>query len=321
MKYLNIPDVAMPVSRIILGGSGGRFASGGEIGDLMEAALDAGINAVDTARVYGRSEEAVGRWLKNGGDRDRIVIISKCCHPSMAFLSRVNERAAEDDLKRSLEALGTGRIDIYLLHRDAPGVPVGRIVDWLNRFREEGRIGAFGGSNWSAERIREANDYAALHGLTGFSVSSPHFSLGRQRHDPWGNGCRTITGERGRAEREWYRDAGMPIIAWSSLCGGVFSGKMKSDEWGRLQALFGINTRWGYGCPDNRERLARCEKLAAQRGITVSQAALAYLICGDMKVMPVIGASSPLRIRENAAAADIALTEEERAFLDLSARG
>ena len=58
---------------------------------------------------------------------------------------------------------------------------VDRIVDFLNRFREEGKIGAFGGSNWRAARIAEANAYAAGHGLTGFTVSSPHDSLGRPR--------------------------------------------------------------------------------------------------------------------------------------------
>ncbi len=318
MKYVKIPGISLPVSRIILGGSGGCFASGGDVGGLIEEALASGINTVDTARVYGKSEEAIGRWLRHGGDRSRLVIISKCCHPSMAFLNRVTERAAEDDLKRSLDALGTDRIDIYLLHRDAPNVPAGRIVEWLNRFREESRIGVFGGSNWSAERIREANDYATGHGMTGFAVSSPHYSLGRQRHDPWGNGCRTVTGETHRDEREWYAAQGMPLIAWSSLCGGVFSGKIKSGEWGRIQAVFGINTRWAYACRDNRERLVRCEKLAAEKGVPVSVIALAYLLCGDIAAMPVIGASSPGRIRENAAAAELELTKEERDWLDLA---
>ena len=198
MKYGSIPFVSQPVSRIVLGASGQRFAEGADVSDLMEAALSCGINAVDTARQYGQSEQAIGRWLSAGGNRERIVIISKCCHPAMAFVDRVNEQAAEEDLNRSLEALQTPYIDVYLLHRDNESVPVGRIVDFLNRFHEEGRIGAFGGSNWRAERIAQANAYAAAHGLKGFSVSSPHFSLGHQRHDPWGNGCRTITGRKTR---------------------------------------------------------------------------------------------------------------------------
>ena len=317
MKYIRIPQVATPVSRIVLGCSGSLFSADGDIDGVMDEALACGINTLDTARHYGESEKCIGRWLRTGDRRKHVVIISKGCHPHMAFLKRVGEKAAEEDLNRSLEALGTDHIDVYLLHRDDESVPVGRIVVFLNRFHEEGKIGAFGGSNWSAKRIEEANAYASAHGLRGFAVSSPHYSLGRQKHDPWGNGCRTITGSAHAEERAYYQKNGMPIVAWSSLCGGVFSGKLKSDDWDSLQKRFGINVRWGYSCPDNRERLSRCEKLAAEKGLSVSQIVLAWLLNGEMNVLPVIGASSPERIRQNAAASDIVLTEKERAWLDL----
>ena len=318
MRYVQIPDVAQPVSQMILGGSSARFNSGSDVTDLIEGALACGINAVDTARVYGESENAIGRWLKAGDRRNKIVLISKGCHPSMAFHKRVSANAAADDLKRSLEALNTDRIDIYLLHRDDESVPVGKIVDFLNRHHEEGRIGAFGGSNWTADRIAQANAYAAQHGLKGFTVSSPHYSLGRQRHDPWGNGCKTITGEKHAKEREYYSETQMPVLAWSSLCNGVFSGKLTSREWGKLQKYFGINSKWAYGCRDNRERLSRCEKIAAEKGVTVAQIALTWMLSGPINVFPIISASSPARIKENAAAADIKLPEQEYAWLDLA---
>ncbi len=318
MKYAQIPDVKQPVSRIILGGSGARFTSGSDVSDLIENALVLGINAVDTARVYGESEKAIGRWLTGEGRREKIVLISKGCHPSLAFHKRVNANAAADDLKRSLDALNTDRIDIYLLHRDDESIPVGQIVDFLNQYHEEGKIGAFGGSNWTAERISQANSYAAQHGLKGFTVSSPHYSLGRQRHDPWGNGCKTITGDSHAREREYYIKTQIPILAWSSLCNGVFSGKQSSGEWGKLQKNFSINIKWGYGCQDNRERLSRCEKMAREKGATVAQIALAWLLSGTINAFPIIGASSEARIKENAAAADIPLSEEECAYLNLS---
>ena len=319
MKYVTIPSVSQPVSRIVLGGSSQRFFAGGDVSDLMEAALSSGINAVDTARAYGQSEQAIGRWLRADGNRERIVIISKCCHPSYGFWPRVNEKAAEEDLERSLEALQTNRIDVYLLHRDNESVPVGRIVDFLNRFHAEGKIGAFGGSNWRAERVAQANAYAADHGLKGFVVSSPHYSLGCQRHDPWGNGCRTITGSRNAPQRVYYRDAQMPILAWSSLCGGLFSGKLKAEQWGQMTKRMGWRGKWAYGSADNRERLARCEVLAREKGATTAQIALSWLLCGDLTVLPVIGASGPDRIAENAAAAEVELTREEVAWLNLDA--
>ena len=317
MKYVSIPSVPLPVSRIVLGGSSSVFSSGGDIAPIMESALQSGINTVDTAREYGRSEEAVGRWLRSHGKREDLVLISKCCHPCWAFVSRVSKQAAADDLKRSLDTLQTDHIDIYLLHRDNESVPVGRIVDFLNRFHEEGKIGAFGGSNWTAKRIAEANAYAGRHGLTGFSVSSPHCSLGRQRHDPWGNGCKTVTGEKNAPQRAYYQETQMAVLAWSSLCGGVFSGKLKAADWGRIRSVLDNRAWWAYGGPDNRERLARCEQLARDKDATVAQVALAWLLTGEMNVLPVIGASGPARVRENAAAADLALSQRERAYLDL----
>ena len=319
MKYLQIPSVSKPVSRIVLGAAGGRFAAGEDVSDILEAALDAGINTVDTARVYGESEKALGSWLEKSGAREKVVLVTKGCHPSLTFLRRVHEKAAREDLEKSLDLLRTDHVEVYLLHRDDPGVPVGPIVEFLNRFHEEGLIGAFGGSNWSAARIAEANAYAAAHGLLGFSVTSPHYSLGRQRHDPWGNGCRTLTGEPHARERDWYRQTGMPVLAWSSVCNGVFSGQLKSADWGSLQKRFGLNVRWGYGSKDNRERLRRCEELAAQRNVTVAQITLAWLLNGELNVLPIVRASSPQRVFENAAAADLSLTEKEMRYLDLQA--
>ena len=178
MKYANVPFVDKPVSRIVLGGSGRLFATGGDATEVMEAALECGINCVDTAREYGSSEAAIGRYFLKRGRRDDFVLISKCCHPTLAFVQRVNPAAAESDLMRSLDTLGTDHIDIYFLHRDDPSVDVGPIAEMMHRFHEEGKIKAFGGSNWSAKRIMELNAYAAEHGLTGFTVSSPHYSLG-----------------------------------------------------------------------------------------------------------------------------------------------
>lgn len=317
MKYTEIPFVDKPVSRIVLGGSGRLFNSGGEVAPVMEAALESGINCVDTAREYGKSEEAIGRYLRRSGRREDWVLVSKCCHPTLAFVQRVSRQAAEDDLKRSLDLLGTDRIDIYFLHRDNELVDVGVVAEFMHRFHEEGRIGAFGGSNWSAKRITALNDYAQRHGLTGFTVSSPHYSLGRQRHDPWGNGCKTITGDRHAAQRAEYARTRMPLFCWSSLCSGLFSGQFRSTDPRSFRKRSGFNAAWGYDCPDNYERLRRCEELALQKGATVAQIALAWLLGSELNTMAIVGGSSPDRIRDNAHASEIDLTEAERRWLNL----
>ncbi len=317
MKYTTIPLVPKPVSRIVLGGSGKHFFSGSDVSEIMETALDCGINCVDTAREYGKSEEAIGRYFRESGRREDFVLISKCCHPTLAFVQRVNQRAAADDLKCSLDTLGTDHIDIYFLHRDDPSVPVGRIAEFMHRFHEEGKIGAFGGSNWTAKRIVELNAYAESHGLTGFTVSSPHYSLGRQQRDPWGNGCKTITGDKNAAQRAFYAQTQMPLFCWASLCAGLFSGRITSTGRGQILKHFGFNAAWGYDCPDNYERLRRCEQLAAEKRITVAQTALAWLLGSSLNALAIVGGSDPARIRENAQAAEIRLTEAERRWLNL----
>ena len=316
MKYTQIPFVDKSVSRIVLGGSGSRFIAGDDVSDVMEAALEQGINCVDTARVYGRSEETIGRYFRQTGRRDDFVLVSKCCHPTLAFLSRVNRQAAEEDLMRSLELLNTDHIDVYLLHRDDMAVDVGKVAQWMNRLHEEGRIGAFGGSNWSAERIAALNAYAEKHGLIGFTVSSPHYSLGRQVRDPWGNGCKTITGAKNAGQRAWYADRGMPLFCWASLCGGVFSGAITGDEPWQILRRFGFNTAWGYECPDNYARLRRCQALAAELGVTVPQITLAWVLGSELNTLAVVGCSSPRRVMENTGAAELELTANQRRWLD-----
>lgn len=316
MKFVKIPYVDKPVSRIVLGGSGRLFAGGGDVHDVIETALECGINCVDTAREYGKSEAVIGKYLLESGKREKIVLVSKCCHPTLAFVQRVSQSAAAEDLNRSLDTLGTDHIDIYFLHRDNEFVPVGKIAEFMTRFHEEGKIGAFGGSNWSAKRIAALNDYAAAHGLVGFSVTSPHYSLGRQKKDPWGNGCKTITGEQNAGQRAFYRKNQMPVFCWSSLCAGVFSGKLKSGEKAGIRKHFGFNAARGYECADNYERLGRCEILAAQKGVTVPQIALAWVLGSELNTLAIVSGSSP-NVLENAKAAEIVLTDAERRYLNL----
>ena len=129
----------------------------------------------------------------------------------------------------SSQYLKTDFIDIYLLHRDDPEIEAGVAVEILNALYAEGKIGAFGGSNWTHQRIEEANEYAYKHSLVPFSVSSPNFGLADQICDLWGGGCVSISGSAHKEAREWYCRNQMPVIAYSSLGRGLFSGRVKSS--------------------------------------------------------------------------------------------
>ena len=241
---------------------------GQDADEMLDAAVGNGINAFDTARNYGGAEASLGRWLKKRGVRGEVVLLSKCAHPDERG-SRVNERAIREDFARSQEALGTDYIDIYLLHRDDERVPVGEIVELLNAMHREGKIGAFGGSNWTHERLAAANEYARSRGLIPFAASSPNFGLAHQMCDPWGGGCVTISGAENGAAREWYRKTQLPVIAYSSLGRGFFSGKFRSGERARARKVLDAVARKAYDCEENYQLSAPapCGRACREEGL------------------------------------------------------
>ena len=318
MEYIRIPHVKGKVSRIIFGTAMKPFNEGKSDDALLDAVLAMGVTVLDTARVYGGAEEALGGWLERTGCRDRIVILSKCGHFDLETgRRRVCPEAMRADLQTSLEALHTDFIDIYLLHRDNPDVPVGPLVETFNEMHAEGRIGAFGGSNWTHERIEEANEYAYAHNLIPFEVSSPNFGLADQIEDPWGQGCVTIAGPRAKEAREWYRRNGMPVIAYSSLAHGFFSGRLKSTNPEDAPNILDAPAVKGYVCPENFERLRRCEQLAGRKKTTVPQLAMAWMFHLRLNLCAVVSTSRPDRMKRNIDALALPLTDEECRWMNL----
>ncbi|KHF31691.1 General stress protein 69 [Paenibacillus sp. P1XP2] len=152
----------------------------------MDAYLAIGGNSVDSAHIYcgGESEEVLGRYMKERGNRDQIVILTKGAHHDQNG-PRVNKEAIRHDITTSLKRLQTDFIDLYALHRDDPNVPAGEVIEILNEYVKSGTVGAIGCSNWTWQRIKEANDYAAEKGLTGFTFSSPNLSLAKPNEPFW----------------------------------------------------------------------------------------------------------------------------------------
>ena len=316
MEYKTIPGVGKPVSRLILGTASPSFSHGGDNNALLDFALEAGINFIDTARNYGMAEQSVGSWLQERKCRDQVVILSKCGHPDLLGRKRITEADIRKDFSESTAQLGTDYIDIYLLHRDDPDVDVSIPVEILNALHTEGKIGAFGVSNWSHKRIQAANEYARCKGLIPFTVSSPHFSLARQQMDPWG-GCISLTGDENRAARKWYEENQMPVVAYSSLGRGLLTGKLRSEHTDRASVFLDEVAIKGFGCKDNFDRLARCEELAAQKNCTVAQIAMAWLYHQPLNTFAVAAMSSPDRIAENIGALSVELTSAECRYLNL----
>lgn len=312
--YTQIEGINKKVSRIFLGT--GNVPTGVEPNEWLSSMYDAGITAIDTARVYPDSENTIGKWLDKTGLRENIVILSKCGHPA-GPIKRVNRKSMLSDLDKSLENLRTDYIDIYILHRDNPKVNVSEIVETFNEMQSKGKIKLFGGSNWTHQRIEEANEYAYKKGLNPFSVSSPSFSLANQLGVVWDNTCVTICGDQGKEARKWYIDNRMPVVAYSALGRGLLSGKMKSSDAENAGKFLDSFAMKGYGYAENYERLKRCEELALDKSATVSQIALSWMFRQKMNMFAVISTSSRARMQENIKAFDIELTEKECDYLNL----
>lgn len=318
MDYMNIDYVDKPLSRVVFGTATPAMLEGQDAGRLLDTVYKAGINTFDAARVYGLAERSLGDWIKSRKIRDKVVILTKGAHPKPGSKeARVTPEAIEEDLQESLSLLRTDYVDVYLLHRDDKKKKVGPLVEKLNELADRGKIRAFGGSNWTMERVDMVNEYAYAHDLQGFTVSSPSYGLGEQVQDPWGGGCVSISGKKNEGIREWYQDKGIAVFAYACLAHGFFSGKFRSNDSKRASQVLDEFALKGYSCPENVERLRRVEKLAEAKGLTVPQLALSWVLNQPLKPFAICSASKPERMLDNLKALEITLSPAELGYLDL----
>jgi aryl-alcohol dehydrogenase-like predicted oxidoreductase len=289
-SHLTFEALGRDVSRLVLGTM--LLAESGP--EVLDAYVAAGGNAIDTARVYGdgKSERMLGEWLAaNPGVRERLVIVSKGAHPD-GEVKRVTPDQIERDVRASVELLG-GAVDVYLLHRDDPSVPVGRIVECLAGLREAGLIAAYGTSNWTTPRIDEANAWASANGLDGFCMSSQHLSLAVQNEEQWPD-TRSANDPDLFA---WHERTQTPLLAWSVQARGYFFGRT-GDEVLRV-----------YDNEVNRERRRRAERLAERLGRSTAQVALAWVLAQPFPVYACFGARTGDQVREAFAALEVDASE------------
>ncbi|MEM7032750.1 MAG: aldo/keto reductase [Chloroflexota bacterium] len=316
MEYGKIPGIDKPISRIVHGTVMINSREEEKSFALMDAVFEGGCNIFDTAHNYGGggdNERTVGKWINDRGVRDKVVILGKGAHHNRDR-KKVTPFDITADLHDSLARFQTDHIELYILHRDDPEVPVGPIVEILNEHQKAGKIGIFGGSNWSTARLREANEYAAANNLSPFACSSPNFSLADQVKVPWAD-CISISGAAGQSERDWYLEQNMPLFTWSSIAGGFFSGRFTRENINEVAEP--KDTVHCYVSDDNFTRLDRATELATEKGMTVAQIATAYVVNHTLDIYPLIGSWSAEEFQANAAAVDLKLTAEEMAWLEL----
>jgi aryl-alcohol dehydrogenase-like predicted oxidoreductase len=317
MEYGRVPGIDKPIARLVQGTVMVNSKELQQSFQLLDEIYALGGNTFDTAHVYGQgdNERTVGRWVRERGLREQLVIIGKGAHHN-ADRKRMTPFDISADIHDSLARFQFDYIDLYLLHRDDPTQPVGPIVEVLNEHLAAGRIRAFGGSNWAHTRVQAANAYAQAHGLTPFIASSPNFSLAEQFQEPW-EGCITISGPANTEARAWYQAQATPLFTWSSLAGGFFSGRFTRDNLDTFTAYLDKLCVTSYCYEANFQRLERVKQLAAERGMSIPQIALAYVMSQPLNIFALVGCANGAEFQANIAAMNLKLDEDTLAWLDL----
>jgi len=260
----------------------------------------------------GESEELLGRWRRSRGIGDEIVIATKVgarpVAPATSFstpMEGLSAKVLRQSAERSMARLGVSRLDLMYAHIDDPLVPQRETVEGFAELVSSGAVGLLGASNQWVWRVERARALAASAGLPGYEVLQYHHTYLRQRADLPGR--RSVDGQAGVAGGELLSylrsEPGLVLVAYSPLLSGAY---VRADR--RLGAEFDHA-----GTP---ARLAALREVAGMVGATVNQVVLAWLIGGELPIIPLVGASSVAQIQESLEAVDLELTLEQRARLD-----
>ena len=315
MKYIEVKGISEPVSQIVLGVTWADPTNQELFDQITDTYVSCGGNVIDAGRFYGAHGEAevcIREWLKKEGNREKVLIMDKCCHPFVkrnGFFDensrwRVSAELITEDLEFSLDRIGIDYFDLYLMHRDNEDIPVGELMDRLELHRKEGRIRAYGVSNWRKERVAEAVAYCEEKGYHGISLSSPSYSLATIINARW-KGCVYI----GDEEAKWYTQQNIPIFSYSAQGAGFFG---QLPERLKLKDLSDA-----YVTPVNIEKLKRATELANEKGVSATNIALAYILNQGLLIAAVIGPRKVETLLDSIAAADIILTQKEIEYLSL----
>lgn len=308
MLYSAVGD--LNVAKIVLGGA----LFGGSIDEktafsLLDTYVDRGGNCVDTARLYtnGNSEATIGKWLRDDPQkRDKLILSTKGGHPApeAMHISRLSEQELEQDLDGSLRALGVDCIDLYWLHRDDIAREPEELLYVMNKFVKKGKIRYPGVSNWHADRIQQANAFAVENGLVPFVGSQIQWSLAHLNRPPWGDTTLVLMNER---EHAACVAAGVPVFAFSSQAGGIFSILQKSG----MEAL-AAHHRETYLNETTLKRYEVANRLAAEHGVSIAAIVLAYVYAdSQLSGHALIGPANTALLLDSISHTDFMLTPEE----------
>ncbi|MET0795210.1 MAG: aldo/keto reductase [Polyangiaceae bacterium] len=317
MRYNLLGNTGLYVSELCLGamtfgGGSGMWQAIGQLGQkeslaLVSAALDAGVNFIDTADVYseGESERLVGAALKAlDRPREQIVVATKVRGRVGPGVNQVGLSRAHilSSIDASLRRLGLDYVDLYQTHGFDPVTPIEETVRALDDVVRAGKVRYVGFSNLPAWVASHAITFAEQNGLARFQSAQVYYSIAGRDIE--------------REVAPMCKARGLAILPWSPLAGGLLSGKFDPEKKGPADAR-----RASFDFPPvNMERLPRVlsalRKVAEETGTSVARVALAWQLTKPFVTSIIIGAKKPEQLTDNLAATELALTGEQVKSLD-----
>jgi aryl-alcohol dehydrogenase-like predicted oxidoreductase len=311
VRYNRLGRTGLFVSELCLGtmtfgGSDGLWGQIGQLGqdaadEIVKTAVEGGINFIDTANVYadGRSEEILGQSIRNLGLKREELVIATKVHGQMG--EGPNARGTSrghilDQVKASLTRLQLDHIDLYQIHGFDPATPIVETMEALNTLVQQGHIRYVGLSNWAAWQVVKAVGIAEMRRLAPVASLQAYYSLaGRDL-------------EREIVPMLLHEDIG--LMVWSPLAGGFLSGKFDRDG----TTAEGRRVNFDFP-PVNKDRaydaIDLMRTMAADKGCTVPQIAIAWLLHRPVVTSVILGAKRVDQLSDTLGAVDVSLSDEE----------
>jgi len=316
MEYRPLGRSELMVSPLCFGGNVfGWTADERTSFSLLDAWIDAGFNFVDTADVYsrwvpghagGESETMIGRWVKQGGRRSKLVIATKVGLDMGEGRVGLKPERIRDAVEASLRRLNVECIDLYQAHRDDESTPLEATLEAFARLLREGKVRAIGASNYRAPRLREALDASARLGLPRYESLQPLYNL---------------------FDRAAFEDDLQPlcrrehvgVMNYHALGAGFLTGKYRGPE-DAAKSPRGANVVQKYLNPRGLRVLQALDEAAERTGSTPGQVAIAWTLAQPGVTAPIASATSVAQLQELVRAAQLRLDEATLALLDEASR-